>query len=135
VPFPAGLGLGAHTVSVTQAVDGVTSPPAVVSFTIHAPVPAAFAQSPAPAEAPAAAVQAAPTQPTAAVPPSQGAVTPAGDTAAVVRSPVENPAENLAATGAGGLLLAAALAGLALVAGGVLLALSRRRKRARATNR
>jgi hypothetical protein len=48
---------------------------------------------------------------------------------------VENPAENLAATGAGGLLLAAALAGLALVAGGVLLALSRRRKRARDTNR
>jgi hypothetical protein len=77
VPFPAGLGLGAHTVSATQAVDGVTSPPAVVSFTIDAPVPAALAQSPAPAEAPAAAVQAAPTQPTAAVPSSQGAVTSA----------------------------------------------------------
>lgn len=90
VPFLAGLGMGTHTVSVTQAVDGVTSAPAVVSFTIDAPVPAAV---------------------------------------------VRPPAENLATTGASGLLLAAALAGLALVAGGVLLALSQRRKRARATHR
>ncbi|WP_251045950.1 trypsin-like serine protease [Arthrobacter sp. ISL-85] len=39
VPFPAGLALGAHTVSVTQAVDGVASAPAQLTFTIDAPAP------------------------------------------------------------------------------------------------
>ncbi|MEW1806627.1 trypsin-like serine protease [Pseudarthrobacter sp. NPDC080039] len=39
VPFPAGLAPGAHTVSVTQAVDGVTSTPAQLTFTIDAPPP------------------------------------------------------------------------------------------------
>lgn len=131
VPFPAGLGLGRHTVSVTQAVDGVASAPAVASFTIDVPVPAALSQGPAPAEAPAAPAVATPSPATAAVPASDGAVTPAGDTAVVVRPPVED----LATTGATGLMLAAAPAGLALVAGGVLLALSRRQKRARATYR
>lgn len=39
VPFPAGLPLGAHTVSVTQAVAGIASTPAQLTFTIDAPPP------------------------------------------------------------------------------------------------
>ncbi|WP_457946223.1 S1 family peptidase [Pseudarthrobacter sp. alpha12b] len=38
-PFPAGLAVGAHSVSVTQAVEGVTSAPAQLTFTIDAPPP------------------------------------------------------------------------------------------------
>lgn len=67
----------------------------------------------------------------AAVPVSHGSVNPAGDAAVVVRPQLDN----LPQTGASGLLLAAGLAALALLAGGVLLALARRRKRTRATNR
>ena len=33
VPFPAGLATGAHTLTVTQTIDGVASPPAAVAFT------------------------------------------------------------------------------------------------------
>jgi hypothetical protein len=39
VPFPAGLAVGAHTVTLTQAVDGVSSAPAGLSFTIDASPP------------------------------------------------------------------------------------------------
>ncbi|HEX9229990.1 MAG TPA: S1 family peptidase, partial [Arthrobacter sp.] len=38
VPFPEGLTTGAHTLSVTQSVDGVASDPRLVTFTIDAPV-------------------------------------------------------------------------------------------------
>ncbi|WCI08307.1 hypothetical protein PJ267_18295 [Arthrobacter sp. OVS8] len=38
VPFPEGLTTGAHTLSVTQSVDGVASDPRLVAFTIDAPV-------------------------------------------------------------------------------------------------
>lgn len=37
VPFPAGLAVGVHTVSVTQAVDGVASTSTQLAFTIDAP--------------------------------------------------------------------------------------------------
>lgn len=39
VPFPAGLAAGTHTVSVAQAVDGVASAPAALTFIIDAPPP------------------------------------------------------------------------------------------------
>ncbi|WP_426227598.1 hypothetical protein [Pseudarthrobacter sp. DSP2-3-2b1] len=116
VPFPDELGLGTHTVSVMQAVDGVASAPAAASFSIGVPVPAA---APVPTPTPAA------------VPASLGALSPAGDAAVVVRPQLDN----LARTGASGLLLAAGLAALALVAGGVLLALARKRKRAAQNHR
>lgn len=112
-PFPAGLAVGTHTLSVTQAVNGVVSDPAVASFAIDPPAPAAV--------------------PTAAAPAAVGAVPPAGDSAAVVRPAGDNRAASLANTGASGLLLAGGLAGLVLVVGGVLLALARRRKRQRPT--
>ena len=52
VPFPAGLAAGAHTLTVTQAVDGVASLPAAVAFTIDAaPVSAGTPdQTPTPSE-------------------------------------------------------------------------------------
>jgi len=96
VPFPAGLALGTHTVSVTQAVNGVVSDPAVASFAIDPPAPPAAV-------------------PTAAAPAAVGAVPPAGDSAAVVRPAGDNRAASLANTGASGLLLAGGLAGLVLV--------------------
>ena len=37
VPFPAGLTAGPHTLSVTQSIDGVASPPAVSSFILDVP--------------------------------------------------------------------------------------------------
>ncbi|UEL27886.1 S1 family peptidase [Pseudarthrobacter sp. L1SW] len=37
VPFPAGLGAGTHALSVTQAVDGVASAPAHLTFIVDAP--------------------------------------------------------------------------------------------------
>ncbi|HEY8702229.1 MAG TPA: hypothetical protein VIM08_14915 [Arthrobacter sp.] len=45
VPFPAGLAPGAHTVSVTQAIDGVASAPAAATFAIDAPPPMALAST------------------------------------------------------------------------------------------
>jgi hypothetical protein len=114
VPFPAGLASGIHTVSVTQAVDGVVSATAVASFAIDAPAPLVV--------------------PIAAVPTANGAVLPAGDSAAVVVRPAgDNRPASLADTGASGLNLAAGLAAGTLVVGGVLLALARRRKRQRPT--
>jgi len=91
VPFPAGLTPGAHTLSVTQSVDGIASAPRFVTFTIEAP-----------AAAPAA-VPAGPDGPTAAV-----AVLPSGT-------------GQLPNTGAGSLLPTAGLAGGAILLGSVLL--------------
>ena len=91
VPFPAGLTPGAHTLSVTQSVDGIASAPRLVTFTIEAP-----------AAAPAA-VPAGPDGPTAAV-----AVLPSGT-------------GQLPNTGAGSLLPTAGLAGGAILLGSVLL--------------
>ena len=55
VPFPAGLTPGAHTLSITQSVDGVTSAPRLVTFTIEASA-AASAAGPVQPGVPAAAV-------------------------------------------------------------------------------
>ena len=91
VPFPAGLTPGAHTLSVTQSVDGVASAPRLVTFTIDAP---AVAPAAAPAE---------PDVPAAAAP-----VLPAGT-------------GQLPNTGAGSLLPTAGLAGGAILLGSALL--------------
>ncbi|WP_258229023.1 S1 family peptidase [Arthrobacter sp. HMWF013] len=93
---------------------------------VFAPTPAASPSTEATVAGTATAAPAAPAPAPAAVPASHGAVSPAGDAAVVVRPRLENLPE----TGASGLLLAGGLAALALVAGGALLALSRRRKRA-----
>ncbi|MET3175690.1 UNVERIFIED_ORG: streptogrisin C [Arthrobacter sp. UYCu721] len=71
--------------------------------------------------------------PAAEVPAANGAVPPAGNSAAVVRPLGDSRAPSLANTGASGLILAAGLAAGALAVGGVLLALARRRKRQRPT--
>ena len=113
VPFPAGMAVGTHTLSVTQAVDGVVSAPAVATFAIDDPAPLVV--------------------PAAAVPAANGAVTPGGDSAAVVRPLGDSGAASLANTGASGLVLFAGLAAGALAVGGVLLLLAKRRKRQRHT--
>ncbi|RAX44510.1 hypothetical protein DQ354_15005 [Arthrobacter sp. AQ5-06] len=117
VPFPAGLALGTHTLAVTEAVDGIASGPAVATFVIDAPAPVVVPAAAVPAEVPAA----------------NGAVPPAGNSAAVVRPSGDSKAASLANTGASGLILFASLAAGALAVGGVLLALARRRKRQRPT--
>ncbi|QHK20258.1 hypothetical protein GU243_11530 [Pseudarthrobacter psychrotolerans] len=117
VPFPAGLALGTHVLSVTGSVEGIASAPAVATFVIDAPAPVVV---------PAAAVP-------AGVPAATGAVPPAGDNAAVVRPLGDSRAANLATTGASGLILFGGLAAGALAVGGVFLVLAKRRKRQRPT--
>ncbi|QNE15686.1 S1 family peptidase [Pseudarthrobacter sp. NBSH8] len=117
VPFPAGLALGTHTLSVTEAVDGIASAPAVATFVIDAPAPVVIPAAAGPAEVPAA----------------NGAVPPAADSAAVVRPLGDSRAASLANTGASGLVLFAGLAAGALAVGGVFLVLVKRRKRQRPT--
>lgn len=114
VPFPADLAPGAHTLSVTQAVDGVTSAPAATTFSIDAPPPAAVVPAAAPAVA-------------AALPAANGGLTPAGDSAAAVIT--ADGDGSLANTGAGPLLPAAGVAAGAIAVGGLLMALVTRRKR------
>jgi hypothetical protein len=116
VPFPSGLAAGAHTLSVTQSVEGVSSDPLVVTFSIDA---AAAADAPAsqpggPAAAPAGPVG--PVTPAAPVGPA--------DSAAPVGSAGSG---QLANTGAGSLLPAAGLACGSLLLGAALLILGRRR--------
>jgi LPXTG-motif cell wall-anchored protein len=101
VPFPVGLAAGAHTLSVSQSVDGVSSAAVEATFTIRAAAP------PTPAAAPAPAVPAAVAAP----------VQPAG-------------AGQLPNTGASGLLTAAGLgAGVLLLGGAALLSVRRRSRR------
>ncbi|BCW68210.1 hypothetical protein NicSoilB4_29730 [Arthrobacter sp. NicSoilB4] len=95
VPFPKDLTPGAHTLSVTQSVDGIASAPRLVTFTIGAP-----------AAATAAAPSAAPAEP--GVPAAAAAVLPAGT-------------GQLPNTGAGPLLPTAGLAGGAILLGSLLL--------------
>jgi hypothetical protein len=116
VPFPPGLALGKHTLSVTEAVDGVASAPAFATFAIDDPPPVVV-----PAPAPPAVA--------AAVPAANGAVAPAGGNAAVVLAGRGNLDGSLANTGAGPLLPVAGEAGAAVVAGVLLTLLVRRRKR------
>lgn len=125
VPFPESLAPGAHTLSVTQAVDGVSSDPRLVAFTIDAPVSVPVDPS-VPAE-PAASVEPnVPPQPAAPA----GPAAPAADSAASSVLPAGS--DQLPNTGAGSLLPLAGLAGGAVLLGVVLLggtklAASRRR--------
>lgn len=97
VPFPAGLASGAHTLSVTQSVDGIASDALLVTFIIDALVAA-----PAAPEVPAVALA------DPGVPAVQSVVLPAGS-------------GQLPNTGAGSLLSAAGVAVAALALGGALL--------------
>ncbi|MCU1512184.1 MAG: trypsin-like serine protease, partial [Arthrobacter sp.] len=133
VPFPAGLAPGAHTLTVTQAVDGVTSRPAKVAFIID---PAAVSGG-TPAQPPAAeppATQPPAAEPPAAEPPAKpaGAPVPPSDTSVIVggTAPDGNSPGNaglLASTGAGGLLAAAGLGAGALLLGAAFVAFGRLR--------
>ncbi len=123
VPFPAGLAVGTHTVSVTQAVDGVSSAPATVAFAIDAPTVELDASL-------------APVLP-AAVPAADSEPASAGDSAAVVLpaglantggSGDRRNTGNLAYTGPSALLPAAGAAATAIAVGAVLMALVRRRR-------
>ncbi|SDK65522.1 S1 family peptidase [Arthrobacter sp. ok362] len=141
VPFPAGLAAGAHTLTVTQAIDGVASLPAAVAFTVDAapvsagtphgtpdpsqPAPNQPASQPA-ASQPAANGQASPAQ--APVPPSDTSVTvsvgPSGSAGQLANT---GAGGLLANTGAGGLLTAAGLGAGALLLGAAFVAFGRRR--------
>lgn len=96
VPFPAGLTLGSHTLSITQSVDGIASAPRLVAFTIDAPAVA-------PPAAPGV-----PDVPAGVAPMLPAGVLPA-DTG------------HLPNTGAGSLLPTAGLAGGAILLGSLLL--------------
>ena len=140
VPFPADLAAGAHTLTVTQAIDGVVSLPAEVAFTVDAaPVsagtpdePPAAQQPGRPAQRPAAqppvAQPASPAHPARSaqspVPPSDAAVTVGGTAPDVTPS---GSADQLASTGAGGLLPVAGLGAGALLLGAAFVAFGRRR--------
>ncbi|MDQ0922177.1 hypothetical protein QF038_000685 [Pseudarthrobacter sp. W1I19] len=119
VPFPDGLAPGTHTVSVTQAFDGLSSPPATASFVLD-PAPAA----PAPA-APAPAVPPAPAQD----PPAVVVLPPVRDPAGLANTSggVGNNGA-LAVTGSNALVPAAGAAAAAIAVGAVLMLLVRRRK-------
>lgn len=145
VPFPAGLATGAHTLTVTQAIDGVASLPAAVAFTVDAaPVSAGT-----PDETPANSPPATPSQPTvpqqpvnpagapaepanpaqAPVPPSDTSVIVGGEApdGAAPDGTAAGDAGQLASTGAGGLLPAAGLGAGALLLGAAFVAFGRRR--------
>jgi hypothetical protein len=119
IAFPAGLAAGPHTLSVSQAVDGVASAPATATFTIEpAPVPAAIIHPAVndPAPVPPAANDPAAIEPAEERPPGDAAGGAGGS-------------GRLANTGAGALLAAAGLGGGALLLGGALLVVRRRRAR------
>jgi hypothetical protein len=134
VPFPAGLAAGAHTLTVTQAVDGVASRPANVAFVIDtlavsggtpAQPPAAEPPATEPPVAQPPGVPAQPAKPAGApVPPSDSSVI-VGGTAPDGNSP--GNAGLLASTGAGGLLTAAGLGAGALLLGAAFVAFGRLR--------
>ncbi len=113
VPFPPGLAVGTHTISVTQDVDGVSSAPATVAFAIDAPTVELYA-SPAPVLP-------------AAAPAANSEPTSAGDSEAVVLPAGRHRNATLANTGPSALLPAAGAAATAIVVGAVLMALVRRR--------
>lgn len=120
VPFPAGLALGPHTLSVSQSVDGIASSSAVSSFTIDAPAAIPAAASPSAGVA-AASPAAAAVAPAAALPAAPAAMPAASGTPGQPGSSLL-----LASTGAGGLLPAAGVGAGALLVGGALLVLRRR---------
>jgi hypothetical protein len=144
VPFPADLATGAHTLTVTQAIDGVASLPAAVAFTVDAaPVSAGT-----PDGTPGSGQPATPGQPAVPQQPANPAGAPAGpaspaqvpappsDTSVIVggtapggTSTGNTPgtAGQLASTGAGGLLPIAGLGAGALLLGAAFVAFGRRR--------
>jgi hypothetical protein len=144
VPFPDGLAVGAHKLSVTQAIDNVTSAPAALAFTIDA-APASAGdpeESPSPGQ-PTEPSQPAANQPAVNQPPTSGAEgpgapnepsspaqapVPPSDTSVKVGGTAPGRGGQLASTGAGGLLSAAGLGAGALLLGAAFLAFSRRRK-------
>jgi hypothetical protein len=100
VPFPAGLAAGAHTLTVTQAVDSVVSLPAAVAFTVDgAPAAGGVPNGTAPhrptGQQPPA------QQPAAQLPPAQlpGTQQPAAQQPAAQqpRTPAQQPAAQLPA--------------------------------------
>jgi hypothetical protein len=111
LPFPARLAPGAHGLSASQSVDGVTSEPMLATFTINAPV------APGPAEPAGPAAPAGPADPAA---PAEPAGPPPADVL-----PAGTPGQ-LANTGAGPILPTALLAGGSLLLGTALLVLGRR---------
>jgi hypothetical protein len=102
VPLPANLAAGAHTVTVTQSIDGVASAGSALTFIVD-PKPTV----------------------TAVLPPDAPVGTPADPAGA------NNPASYrwLAATGAGGVWLFAAVGGIVLLLGSIVLVGVRRRPR------
>lgn len=148
VPFPAELAAGAHTVTVTQAIDGVASLPAAVAFVVEAAPASGGTPAGTPAGTPGAGTPGTPGQPAAPQQPANPAGAPAGpakpvqapappsDTSASVggtapdnTAPVNTPgtADQLASTGAGGLLPVAGLGAGALLLGAAFVAFGRRR--------
>jgi len=125
VPFPAELAAGAHTLTVTQAIDGVASLPAAVAFSVDAaPVSGAPAGPVKPAQAPA------PPSDTSVVGGGAAAGSTAADNTASGNTPPGNTPSTsgqLASTGAGGLLPVAGLGAGALLLGAAFVAFARRR--------
>jgi hypothetical protein len=153
VTFPAELAAGAHTLTVTQTIDGVASPPAAVAFSVDAaPVsgetpagpPAGTPGSVQPSTADQPAVPQQPANPAGApagpVKPVQAPAPPSdtsvimGGTAPDNTAPGNTAPGNtsgttgqLASTGAGGLLPLAGLGAGVLLLGAAFVAFGRRR--------
>ncbi|WP_026266717.1 hypothetical protein [Arthrobacter sp. 131MFCol6.1] len=149
VPFPAELAAGAHTVTVTQAIDGVASLPAAVAFVVDAAPASGGTPAGTPGSGkPGAGTPATPGQPAVPQQPANPAGAPAGpakpvqapappsDTSVSVggtapdnTAPGNTPgtADQLASTGAGGLLPVAGLGAGALLLGAAFVAFGRRR--------
>ncbi|SKB96552.1 hypothetical protein SAMN05660473_03319 [Arthrobacter sp. 49Tsu3.1M3] len=153
VPFPAELAAGAHTLTVTQAIDGVASLPAAVAFSVDAAPDAGGTPAGPPAGKPGSVQPATPGQPGVPQQPAHPAGAPAGpvkpaqapappsDTsvvgggAAAGSTAPDNTASGntpgtsgqLASTGAGGLLPVAGLGAGALLLGAAFVAFGRRR--------
>lgn len=112
VPFPAHLAPGRHTLSVTQSVDGVTSAPRQVEFTILA--------APAAPAAPAATAEpGTPADPAEPGPPAEAAAPAAANGAD--GTVVTAGSGQLADTGAGTILTTVGVAAGAMLVGAVLL--------------
>lgn len=153
VTFPAELDAGAHTLTVTQTIDGVASPPAAVAFSVEAtPVSGGTPAGP-PAGTPGSVQPATPGHPAVPQQPANPAGAPAGpvkpaqapappsDTSVVVggaaagsaspddTAPGNTPGTSgqLASTGAGGLLPLAGLGAGVLLLGAAFVAFGRRR--------
>ena len=141
VPFPEDLATGAHTMTVTQAIEGVSSLPVTLEFTVDAasvsagtpdetPAPSQPAPQPTDPGPPAAQQPVTPAEPAEPAqipaPPSDTSIPPGGSTP---DGAATGNADQLASTGAGGLLPAAALGAGALLLGAAFVAFGRRRAR------